>query len=568
MAGKIYVGIGGWTFEPWRGVFYPEGLTHKRELEYASRKLTSIEINGTYYSSFKPASWAKWRAETPDGFVFAMKASRFCTNRRVLAEAGESIERYVNQGLVELGDRLGPINWQFMATKKFDPEDIEAFLKLLPRAGRQAAAAPCAGGAARELQGPALLRPLRASTTSAIIYAHDEDFPEIDEPTADFTYARLMGAQDKVKTGYKPADIDKWAKKRQGVGQERRRLHLLHLRRQGAQSRGRAGADRQGLASRRVAFMVQPFPSGLRVEEIEDRRCSNPHPGRLARDRRSCCCTASATPATCGRRSARRWSPDHTVIVPDLRGMGLSSHPEQRLRQEDARPTTWRACSTRSEIDRAATSSPTTSATWWATPSRRSIRTQVTRWVVMDAPLPGIGPWDELLKSPMLWHFNFRGPDVERLVAGRERIYLDRFYNELSATPSAIDEATRHHYAALYARPGAMHSRVRAVRRLHARTPIDNKVLRGQGQARRCRCSRSAPTSRSARPWPTCCASWPATSRGAVDRQFGPLADGRTAGGDDRGDYGVFGQVVFQPFVRIRTTPPGRCQPFQPHDAP
>ena len=90
MAGKIYVGIGGWTFEPWRGVFYPEGLTHKRELEYASRKLTSIEINGTYYSSFKPASWAKWRAETPDGFVFAMKASRFCTNRRQLAEAGES----------------------------------------------------------------------------------------------------------------------------------------------------------------------------------------------------------------------------------------------------------------------------------------------------------------------------------------------------------------------------------------------------------------------------------------------------------------------------------------------
>ncbi len=91
MAGKIYVGIGGWTFEPWRGVFYPDGLTQKRELEYASRKLTSIEINGTYYSSFKPASWAKWRSETPDGFVFAMKASRFCTNRRVLAEAGESI---------------------------------------------------------------------------------------------------------------------------------------------------------------------------------------------------------------------------------------------------------------------------------------------------------------------------------------------------------------------------------------------------------------------------------------------------------------------------------------------
>jgi len=110
MSGKIFVGIGGWTFEPWRGVFYPEDLTHKRELEYASRQLTSIEINGTYYSSFKPASWAKWRDETPDGFVFAVKASRFCTNRKVLADAGESVQRFVGQGLVELKDRLWPIN--------------------------------------------------------------------------------------------------------------------------------------------------------------------------------------------------------------------------------------------------------------------------------------------------------------------------------------------------------------------------------------------------------------------------------------------------------------------------
>src|SRR5262249_49432951 len=133
MAGKIRVGVGGWTYEPWRGVFYPPDLPQKRELEHASRRLTSIEINGTYYSSFKPTSWSKWRSETPDGFVFSMKASRYCTNRRQLADAGQSIARYVGQGLTELKDRLGPINWQFMATKKFDPEDIEAFLKLLPR---------------------------------------------------------------------------------------------------------------------------------------------------------------------------------------------------------------------------------------------------------------------------------------------------------------------------------------------------------------------------------------------------------------------------------------------------
>ncbi|MBS0223093.1 MAG: DUF72 domain-containing protein [Proteobacteria bacterium] len=212
MAGKIRIGIGGWTFEPWRGVFYPKDLTQKRELEYASRKLTSIEINGTYYSSFKPASWAKWRDETPDGFVFAMKASRFCTNRRVLAEAAESVGRFVGQGLVELRDRLGPINWQFMGTKKFDPDDIEAFLKLLPR---EVGKLPLRH--ALEVRHPSFkderFYELCRKYNAAIVYAHDKSFPEIDEPTADFTYARLMGTQEKVKTGYKPAELDQWAKK-------------------------------------------------------------------------------------------------------------------------------------------------------------------------------------------------------------------------------------------------------------------------------------------------------------------------------------------------------------------
>jgi uncharacterized protein YecE (DUF72 family) len=212
MTGKIYVGVGGWTFEPWRGTFYPKDLTHKRELEYASRKLTSIEINGTYYSSFKPASWAKWRAETPDGFVFSLKASRFCTNRRVLAEATDSVKYFVNQGLVELGDRLGPINWQFMGTKKFDAEDIEAFLKLLPH---EAGKLPLRH--ALEVRNDTFrdkrFYELARKHNVAIIFAHDPDFPEIDEPTADFTYARLMTTSDKVKTGYKPAELDKWAKR-------------------------------------------------------------------------------------------------------------------------------------------------------------------------------------------------------------------------------------------------------------------------------------------------------------------------------------------------------------------
>lgn len=212
MAGKIYTGIGGWTFEEWRGVFYPKGLSQKKELAFAANALTSIEINGTYYSSFKPASWQKWRAETPEGFVFAVKASRYCTNRRQLSAAVESIERFIGQGLSELGDRLGPINWQFMANKKFDVEDFESFLKALPR----------------KVDGITLRHALevRSSTfkdkkfydlakryNAAIVYADDNDFPEIDEPTADFTYARLMRTKENVKTGYSGPELDRWAKR-------------------------------------------------------------------------------------------------------------------------------------------------------------------------------------------------------------------------------------------------------------------------------------------------------------------------------------------------------------------
>ena len=130
--GAIRVGIGGWTFEPWRGVFYPKGLPHKRELEFASRALSSIEINGTFYSTFKPDSWRKWHDETPDHFLFSVKASRYCTNRKVLAEAGPGIERFIAQGLTQLGAKLGPIVWQFAATKHFEDADFEAFLALLP----------------------------------------------------------------------------------------------------------------------------------------------------------------------------------------------------------------------------------------------------------------------------------------------------------------------------------------------------------------------------------------------------------------------------------------------------
>ena len=212
MTGNIHIGIGGWTFEPWRGVFYPDGLVHRRELEFASRKLTSIEINGTYYSTFKPASWAKWRAETPDGFVFAVKASRFCTNRKELSGAGQSIERFIGQGMSELGDRLGPINWQFMATKKFDPVDFEGFLKLLPREVDGVKLRH-----ALEVRSPTFkteqFYDLARKYKAAIIFADDEDFPAIDEATADFAYARLMRTSEAEPTGCKPAELDAWAKR-------------------------------------------------------------------------------------------------------------------------------------------------------------------------------------------------------------------------------------------------------------------------------------------------------------------------------------------------------------------
>ena len=212
MGGRIRIGVGGWNFPPWRGVFYPEKLPQKRELEYASRQLTSIEINGTYYSSFKPASFAKWRDETPDGFVFSLKASRFCTNRRQLAGAGESIERFFGQGIAELGDRLGPINWQFAATKKFDAEDFEGFLKLLPR---EIGNSPLRH--ALELRNESFKCPqmydLAQRYGCAIVFADSPDYPEIESPTADFTYARLMQSEEKIATGYSPATLDHWAER-------------------------------------------------------------------------------------------------------------------------------------------------------------------------------------------------------------------------------------------------------------------------------------------------------------------------------------------------------------------
>jgi uncharacterized protein YecE (DUF72 family) len=209
-AGRIYIGVGGWTFEPWRGTFYPDKLPQKRELEYAASQLTSIEINGTYYGSQKPESFARWYAETPDGFVFTVKGPRFATNRRVLAEAGESIERFLGSGVLELKEKLGPINWQFMATKKFEPADFEAFLKLLPKKVGSRAIKHAVEVRHESFKTPEFVAMARAYGVG-IVVAGDSDFPQIADVTAPFVYARIMGTSEGQKLGYGKKELDAWA---------------------------------------------------------------------------------------------------------------------------------------------------------------------------------------------------------------------------------------------------------------------------------------------------------------------------------------------------------------------
>ena len=207
--GKIHIGIGGWTFAPWRGVFYPEKLTQAKELGYAASKLTSIEINGTYYGSQKPESFRKWAREVPDGFVFSVKGPRFATNRRVLAEAGDSIKRFYDSGLLELGDRLGPVLWQFAPTKKFDEADFGAFLDLLPRTRDGRELRHVVEVRNDSFRDPAFIALLRKFSVP-VVYADHAVYPAIADITGDFVYARLQTGKDTVKTAYPPKQLDQW----------------------------------------------------------------------------------------------------------------------------------------------------------------------------------------------------------------------------------------------------------------------------------------------------------------------------------------------------------------------
>ena len=207
---RIRVGIGGWTYAPWRETFYPEKLPARRELEHASRQVTAIEVNGTYYSTMTPNSFERWFAETPDDFLFSLKANRFATNRRVLAEAGESVERFIGSGLARLEHKLGPLLWQFAPSKKFDAEDFEAFLKLLP--------ADVEGRALRHVMDVrndsfkvpeflALARKYRV----AVVFTDSPDYPSFANLTANFVYVRLMQAESQRPTGYPPETLATFA---------------------------------------------------------------------------------------------------------------------------------------------------------------------------------------------------------------------------------------------------------------------------------------------------------------------------------------------------------------------
>lgn len=211
-AAKIYTGVGGWTYAPWRGVFYPKGLPHARELEYAGEHLTSIEINGTFYSTQSPKTFRKWASEVPDGFVFALKGPRYAVNRKVLAEAGDSITRFLESGITELGPKLGPLLWQFAPHKKYDEADFGAFLDLLPKTFDGHTLRHVVEVRNDTFKTPGFIAALRQRNI-AICYAEHDSYTEIADVTADFVYARLQKGDEKLKAGYPPKALDAWAQR-------------------------------------------------------------------------------------------------------------------------------------------------------------------------------------------------------------------------------------------------------------------------------------------------------------------------------------------------------------------
>ena len=215
MAGTIHVGTGGWDFDPWRGTFYPPGLARTKQLEHLGTRLNATEINATFYKLQTPELFARWAKMVPDGFRFAIKASRLCTNRKNLAEAGESMGRFCGQGFTELGDKLGPLLWQLAPTKRFDADELRAFLMLLPTSRDGIALSHALEVRHESFKCREFVALARASNV-AIVYADHDTYPGIADLTADFVYARLQRTREEEPAGYDPAALDRWARVARG----------------------------------------------------------------------------------------------------------------------------------------------------------------------------------------------------------------------------------------------------------------------------------------------------------------------------------------------------------------
>jgi uncharacterized protein YecE (DUF72 family) len=238
--GSIRVGIGGWVFPPWRGTFYPAGLPQAQELHHASRHLTAIEINGTFYNSGRPDSFRKWRNETPDDFIFSLKGPRFVTHRTELASAGPSIELFFSRGVLELGDKLGPVLWQFAPFKPFDEADFAAFLRLLPQAIDGRPIRHVVEVRHASFRTPAFFDLLREHRV-AVARVDDAKFPAFEELTADFRYLRLRRCAEDQPTGYPSEQLDEWAERARGWAEEGRDVFLYFIN--GAKVRAPAAAQ-------------------------------------------------------------------------------------------------------------------------------------------------------------------------------------------------------------------------------------------------------------------------------------------------------------------------------------
>ena len=237
--GIVRIGIGGWTYPPWRGLFYPADLAQRRELEYASRAFGAIEINATFYGRQSPASWAKWAGAVPDGFQFSIKGSRYCVTRPRLADAGEGIGQFLGQGMSVLGDKLGPLLWMLAARRKFEREDMAAFLGLLPARHDGVTLRHVIEPRQESFRDPAFFELCRDHDV-AVVFGDDDEFPCIDADTASFRYARLQRMRETVATGYDEGDLDRFASMARAWGEAGRDGYLFLIN--GAKVRAPAAA--------------------------------------------------------------------------------------------------------------------------------------------------------------------------------------------------------------------------------------------------------------------------------------------------------------------------------------